>query len=199
MDSKDTCGIYCIHNLSNNKHYIGKSGQIEKRWKSHQSSLKSNKHINKDIQNDWNNGNSEDFEFKLLKKCEWALLNRYENFYMLKYDSLKNGYNIAKTFDYSKLSIKKERRLLDKLICILQKIDDHEYYLGAFSEALHIPNFQTNILFIDLQHEDIGVKYNLQVFFNLDASIGDKNKIIGKRKYDDWNKEVEETLKDFYL
>jgi len=194
-----TSGIYCIYNLVNNKYYIGKSCEIEKRWKSHKSSLKSNKHINIKLQKDWNIYNENNFEFKILKKCSSAMLDRYENFYMRKYDSLNNGYNISTTFDYSKLSIKREEQLINKLINILSKIPDHEYYLSAFSKKLNIPDHQTNILFKDLQYENIEIRYNLKIFINSTMNFNCTNKIIEKITYSNWQDEMSEAFKDSYI
>lgn len=47
-------GIYCIENTRNGRKYIGQSAIILDRKKSHYSLLRSNKHNNKDLQDDFN-------------------------------------------------------------------------------------------------------------------------------------------------
>ena len=49
-------GIYMIRNMNNGRVYIGSSENIEKRWKQHQYQLKNNRHQNKNMQKDYNNG-----------------------------------------------------------------------------------------------------------------------------------------------
>ena len=51
-------GIYAIHNTTKDIFYIGSSENIEKRWQQHQILLKTNKHYNKKLQSDYNNGDN---------------------------------------------------------------------------------------------------------------------------------------------
>ena len=47
-------GIYKIQNIANGRCYIGSANQIVTRLKQHYKQLKSNKHINKELQQDYN-------------------------------------------------------------------------------------------------------------------------------------------------
>ena len=49
------CGIYCIKNLINNKVYIGKTNDLQSRWKNHLFVLRANTHSNKHLQTAFNN------------------------------------------------------------------------------------------------------------------------------------------------
>lgn len=87
-------GIYCIKNKTNGKLYIGSSINIDKRFREHKNSLKANKHHSIYLQRSWNNGN--EFEFKVIEVVNEAekLIER-EQYYINKFDSYKNGYNMC--------------------------------------------------------------------------------------------------------
>ena len=89
-------GIYCIENTVNNKRYIGKSINIDDRWRMHIYELNNNSHHNKHLQNAWNKYGEECFNFYILEKCDESLLNSKEIFYISKFnsDSMKYGYNL---------------------------------------------------------------------------------------------------------
>lgn len=86
-------GIYCIENLVNSKKYVGGSKNLSSRIKSHFSSLKRNKHIIKDLQNDWNKYGEKNFKYDILELLndpfKRDILTK-EQFY---YDKLKPEYN----------------------------------------------------------------------------------------------------------
>lgn len=86
-------GIYMIVNLITNKTYIGKSINIDSRWKSHISNLKTNKHINKDLQLDWNKFGESNFSFKVLEYCSEDLLSSRERHWIDIFNSKLFGYN----------------------------------------------------------------------------------------------------------
>lgn len=100
-------GIYCIKNKINNKIYIGETLDIEKRWKEHISLLNTNSHHSYKLQKEWNEYGEECFEFKSMevkmvedapKSSKKYVLYALEYYYMCKYDSIKNGYNVVNTF-----------------------------------------------------------------------------------------------------
>lgn len=88
-------GIYMIRNLKNEKVYIGQSVNIYKRWREHKSNLNKNKHPNVKLQNAWNKYGDNSFSFSVLLTCSKADLNEHEKFFVDKYDSYKNGYNMT--------------------------------------------------------------------------------------------------------
>ena len=63
-----TSGIYRIYCKSEDKSYIGKSINIEERWKNHLNGLKKGKHHNKKLQKVFNKYGKDDFEFSILKE-----------------------------------------------------------------------------------------------------------------------------------
>lgn len=104
-------GIYAIRNSVNKKMYIGQSLDIGKRWCIHLKSLSENDHHSYLLQKDWNEYGCDAFSFYILEdftpplplntnylKTKLALICR-EHYYMEKYDTLINGYNIEDTYN----------------------------------------------------------------------------------------------------
>ena len=90
-----TCGIYLISNLINNKIYVGQSINIEKRWTQHKRELRNNIHENKRLQNAWNKYGEENFEFSIVEECDINQLNQREIYWISKFNSCVNGYNLT--------------------------------------------------------------------------------------------------------
>lgn len=86
-------GIYCIENLSNEKKYIGKSVNIEKRFIYHRHLLNNNKHWNSHIQNSWNKNGENSFRFWLIEECEKEILSKKEIYYIQFFNTKITGYN----------------------------------------------------------------------------------------------------------
>ena len=88
-------GIYKIYCKETNKYYIGQSVNVENRLKTHLNELKNNKHINQELQSDFNSYGEDSFVFEKIKDSEEQFLNMFEKYYMEYYDSLENGYNVV--------------------------------------------------------------------------------------------------------
>ena len=88
-------GIYKIENLINGSIYIGQSIDMEKRWSTHISILNQNNHYNAHLQNAWNKYGSENFKFSIVEECKPLELNDREIYWINKYDSFINGYNLT--------------------------------------------------------------------------------------------------------
>lgn len=86
-------GIYAIHNIVNDKYYIGQARDIHERWIQHRSRLKCNTHENSHLQASYNKYHKENFEYFVVEECEESQLNDREIYYIEKYDSYYNGYN----------------------------------------------------------------------------------------------------------
>ena len=95
-----TSGIYRIYCKSEDKSYIGKSINIEERWKNHLNELKKGNHINNKLQKVFNKYGKDDFEFSILKEVDdYYEITYYESYYAEKFNAFNNGYNIAKLFN----------------------------------------------------------------------------------------------------
>lgn len=87
--------IYQIINKSNNKRYIGKTNDIERRLKRHYIDLKNNNHHSIELQRAFNKYGKDNFEIKydVFEKITQEQLAQKEMEYIKKYDSYQNGYN----------------------------------------------------------------------------------------------------------
>ena len=110
--------IYKITNTVNNKSYIGQTRQsIQFRWNQH-TSKKDNTYFHNAIKK----YGKDNFNIEILEECDVSKLDEREIFYIAKYDTFKNGYNLTIGGDGNK------RLLLD------DKYDEiKELYLSGFS------------------------------------------------------------------
>lgn len=88
-------GVYEIRCDVNNRSYIGQSTDIDRRWKQHIYELNNNKHVNTNLQGDWNKYTRAKFSFTVLKECEPTYLNLFEAYYIELFETIRNGYNDA--------------------------------------------------------------------------------------------------------
>lgn len=89
-------GIYKIENKHNGKVYIGKSKDIMQRWSAHERALAKQEHHSKKLQEDYNiYGGIQAFDFSIVEICSAEELSDKENFYIQKFDSINNGYNMT--------------------------------------------------------------------------------------------------------
>ena len=92
------CGVYCIRCKVNNKAYIGSSANIKKRWDSHKSALRTGKHYNKQLQEDYDKYGADNFLYTILINCESQMLTKYEDMYILLFNTkdISMGYNMVR-------------------------------------------------------------------------------------------------------
>lgn len=85
-------GIYCFENKINGKRYIGKSKDIEARYKAH-----TKKAINDGtyFHNALKKYGVDAFNFTILEECEESKLNEREEYYISHFDTYNNGYNMT--------------------------------------------------------------------------------------------------------
>jgi group I intron endonuclease len=84
-------GIYRIVNRKNNKCYVGRTINFSQRKRGHFNLLKNGKHYSAAMQKDFV---AEDFYFEILENCSDEDLIKLEEFYIEKYNSVINGYNL---------------------------------------------------------------------------------------------------------
>lgn len=89
--------IYEIHCVNTDTKYIGRSVELEKRWRAHKNMLKSNTHYNTRMQDDWNVYGEESFYFNVLenvsdKEEAIAIEQKY-------IDTTERKYNISNARD----------------------------------------------------------------------------------------------------
>lgn len=81
-------GIYKIVNKIDGKYYIGSSQNITKRWYSHKTHLKHNKHWNSYLQNAYNKYGVDNFEYIIVEYVNVSELLKVEQVYL---DECKNN------------------------------------------------------------------------------------------------------------
>ena len=86
-------GIYLITNKLNGKKYVGQSCNIEKRWKKHIANSKAGTKFH--IHNAIKKYGVENFSFEVLEECPVDKLNEREIYWIDKFDTYNNGYNMT--------------------------------------------------------------------------------------------------------
>ena len=88
-------GIYKITNKINQHSYIGLSTHIEDRWQYHKTRYNWERENSKVLYQAILKYGIENFEFEVLEECEPEKLSEREQFYIEKYDTYHNGYNMT--------------------------------------------------------------------------------------------------------
>ena len=99
-------GIYAIINIKKMRCYIGSSSKIKNRAAQHSNDLKSNKHANRFLQEDFNNKAVFNFLILELVECSKEELTAKEKMYML--EALENGFELYNLMPNSKDNKQKE-------------------------------------------------------------------------------------------
>lgn len=91
-------GIYLIQNNINKKCYIGKSSNIEKRWKYHKENYNSVKEYNKPLYRAFRYYGLNNFSFIIIENIDnynedQVFVNDREKYWIKQYNSFKVGYN----------------------------------------------------------------------------------------------------------
>lgn len=112
-------GIYCIYNIVNSKRYIGQAENIEKRWKSHLSRLRTSKHENEHLQRSWEKYGEKSFNFLILEETEkdFFILNEREIYWIGFYNTLVDdfGYNERSGGNSGRHSERTKKKMSDSL------------------------------------------------------------------------------------
>jgi group I intron endonuclease len=88
----DRTGIYCIYTKEFTT-YIGQSKDIGTRLRNHINDLKSGRHKNTQMQNDWNEHGIGYFTFQQVELCDLSKLDEREFYYIQAYKTFEYGYN----------------------------------------------------------------------------------------------------------
>jgi group I intron endonuclease len=73
------CGIYAIVNSITKERYVGKSIDIEEKWRAHIQELDAGSHISPTLQQAWDEYGADNFLFLVLKECEKEVLDWFEH------------------------------------------------------------------------------------------------------------------------
>lgn len=97
MVEQINCGIYLIHNVIENKNYVGSSKNITNRFGQHRKSSNHTKGCRL-LVDAYRSFPKESFSYNRLEECSEEMFEEKENFWIDKYDSRnpENGYNISR-------------------------------------------------------------------------------------------------------
>lgn len=91
-----SAGIYKITNLIDGKCYIGQSANIEERYNEHKH------HKLSDIDKAMDELGDENFSLEILQECSKEEMDELEDYYIQKFNSIENGYNIRRGGQHNK-------------------------------------------------------------------------------------------------
>ena len=131
-------GIYSITNKVNGKVYVGQSKNIARRLRDHKSAMMNpdNKSYNKQLYRDMREFGIENFDFKIEELCEKCDLDKREKYYVKKYDSNNNGYNL--TVGGAGRELKKS----DVVVGIIKDLEATDMSLKDIANKWHV-NYST--------------------------------------------------------
>lgn len=93
MRNDPRCGIYRIINTVTGLSYIGSAKNFERRYRSHLSDLRLNRHHSSKLQNSWNKYGEANFEFVVIECCAECDLLVREQHWIDAFDACARGYN----------------------------------------------------------------------------------------------------------
>lgn len=144
-------GIYKIVNILNNKIYIGKSSDIEKRWKEHIRLSKSEHSRRKSpIHKAINKYGKENFRFEIIKECLFEEMDALEIYYIKEYNSTnrKIGYNVTNGGDGGPIMYgsKNPNSIMteESVVYIRQCYNNGVYKMDVYEEMLERYNLNYN-------------------------------------------------------
>lgn len=105
-------GIYKITNILNNKIYIGQSNNIQRRFSEHKTrGVKSSIPVDVAIAKH----GKENFCFEIVEEVLLEELNSHEEFWIIFYNSKKNGYNCSDGGDFQSVGENNGRAILSEI------------------------------------------------------------------------------------
>lgn len=131
-------GIYGIHNLVNDKWYVGQAVNIEKRWATHRWALSAGKNESEHFLRAWRKYGADAFEWVVLELCTTAILNQREMFWISEKDSFRNGYNRTLGGDgsHGRIQSEEEKRRRAESLSIAYATPEYHEKRSALSKSM---------------------------------------------------------------
>lgn len=179
---KECSGIYKITNQINAKHYIGSASNFLKRYSTHLSTLKNNKHDNQYLQNAYLKHGSDQFVFEVLELCSKKDLKQKEQFYLKQLDR-ETMYNLTDSVNCRDLN--KRYILQYSIVSPLNDIIEFKGTLKDFSEYLlpYFKKIKIETLHLSLTKIFNGQEIHYKGWRKIDNIDLDWRVHIKKRKY----------------
>jgi hypothetical protein len=108
------CGIYKISFKGSNKVYIGLTNNFAQRKNEHIKALRGNRHFNIHLQRAFVKYGEDSFLMELLEECDLCDLNEREKYYILKFNSFNDGFNLTTGGERFLFSDDVKRRISEK-------------------------------------------------------------------------------------
>lgn len=185
-------GIYSITNIVTGDKYIGQTRvNFKDRWNHHVGDLKNNRHKNEILQRAWNKYGKNAFEFKAVHICdELDILNDLEIYYIKKYDTFNNGYNLTsggdtpgsyeiseesriKMLNNLKKSIRDRSNYTEHQIANLKRLLADEKYIGKVTQISKLTG---------INKDTISSVKALSTWVDVRADLNDKIKSINDKE-----------------
>ena len=123
--SKKISGVYLVQNKLNNKCYVGVSVNIYARWRQHKYWAKNEGVVSK-ITNSIKKNGIENFDFSIIELCEKEKFEERERFWIEKYNSVLNGYNLTYGGSIRKIVSEETRIKMSKSRVGVPKSESHK-------------------------------------------------------------------------
>lgn len=134
------CGIYKITNLINGNSYIGQSVDIKRRWRNekavafNEDSPSYNTVLSKAFRRycSINQGKVDfsNFSFEILEECLVSDLSKQEQYYIAKYDTYNNGYNMTEGGDTPHTQVLTKQQVLQIVECLQTDLEKNSEQIG---------------------------------------------------------------------
>lgn len=128
--SKRISGVYLIRNKLTGKCYVGVSVNIYSRWRQHKYWAK-NKCVVSLITKSIKKNGVENFEFSIIEECEKELFEEKERYWIKKYDSVLNGYNLTYGGNLRKVLSDETKTKMSKSRVGVPKSQSHKEKIAA--------------------------------------------------------------------
>ena len=107
------CGIYAIKCILTGKVYVGSSMNMQSRYGDHYRGLMGNKHHNSKLQLAYNN-HPTSLYFEVIEACPVKVIREREDYWINKYNSVDEGFNISRISSHSSCVSPEKRRKINK-------------------------------------------------------------------------------------
>jgi len=117
--------VYLIRNKLSGKCYVGVSVNIHSRWRQHKYWAK-NKEVVSKITNSIKKHGVENFEFSVIELCEKDFFDEKERYWISKYNSVENGYNLTYGGSVRKIVSEETKEKMSKSRLGVPKSESHK-------------------------------------------------------------------------
>lgn len=148
-------GIYKIENTNNGKVYIGRSKNIEERWKQHKRMLENGTHHSVKLQRAYNMLKDKSvLQFSVVEEVkDEAMLPAREQYWADYHDAYNNGYGCAENVDNPKYTLKNQKKAKNKRQ-IEEDYEIFDFYYNRYQNSIDMSfSFKNKILLKYYKHD----------------------------------------------